>query len=53
MTHDYKRNGTTTLFAALNVLDGTVVSIANRRTTLAEVTDVLQMKCRRRVKVKP
>ena len=25
MTHDYKRNGTTTLFAALNVLDGTVV----------------------------
>ena len=23
MTHDYKRNGTTTLFAALNVLDGT------------------------------
>lgn len=25
-THDYKRNGTTTLFAALNVLDGTVIS---------------------------
>jgi transposase len=25
MTHDYKRHGTTTLFAALNVLDGTVV----------------------------
>ncbi len=25
MTHDYKRNGATTLFAALNVLDGTVV----------------------------
>jgi len=24
-THDYKRNGTTTLFAALNVLDGTVL----------------------------
>jgi transposase len=24
-THDYKRNGTTTLFAALNVLDGTVI----------------------------
>ena len=23
MTHDYKRHGTTTLFAALNVLDGT------------------------------
>ena len=25
MTHDYKRNATTTLFAALNVLDGTVI----------------------------
>jgi hypothetical protein len=24
-THDYKRHGTTTLFAALNVLDGTVI----------------------------
>jgi transposase len=26
MTHDYKRHGTTTLFAALNVLDGTVIT---------------------------
>jgi len=25
MTHDYKRNGATTLFAALNVLEGTVI----------------------------
>lgn len=25
MTHDYKRHGTTTLFAALNALDGTVI----------------------------
>ena len=25
MMHDYKRHGTTTLFAALNVLDGTVI----------------------------
>ena len=25
MTHDYKRHGTTTLFAALNILDGTVM----------------------------
>jgi transposase len=25
MTHDYVRNGTTTLFAALNVLEGTVI----------------------------
>ena len=27
MTHDYKRNGTATLFAALNALDGKVISI--------------------------
>ena len=26
MTHDYKRNGTTTLFAALNTLDGSVIA---------------------------
>lgn len=26
MTHDYKRHGTTTLFAALNILDGKVIS---------------------------
>lgn len=25
MTHDYKRHGTTTLFAALNILDGKVI----------------------------
>lgn len=25
MTHDYKRNGTTTLFAAMNIKDGTVI----------------------------
>jgi len=25
MTHDYKRNGTTTLFAAMNILDGKVI----------------------------
>src|ERR1019366_9956915 len=27
MTHDYKRNGTATLFAALNTLDGKVISL--------------------------
>jgi len=31
MTHDYKRNGTTTLFAALNILDGTVISDTMQR----------------------
>jgi len=31
MTHDYKRNGTTTLFAALNTLDGKVISLCQQR----------------------
>ena len=31
MTHDYKRNGTTTLFAALNVLDGQVIGECHAR----------------------
>jgi transposase len=31
MTHDYKRHGTTTLFAALNTLDGTVISMCQDR----------------------
>jgi transposase len=31
LTHDYKRNGTTTLFAALSVTDGTVVTQCQQR----------------------
>ena len=31
MTHDYKRNGTTTLFAALNVLEGKVIGQCMQR----------------------
>src|SRR5712664_1839130 len=31
MTHDYKRNGTTTLFAALNVLEGKVIGQCMKR----------------------
>src|SRR3981189_1096714 len=31
MTHDYKRHGTTTLFAALNVLDGRVIGRCMQR----------------------
>ncbi len=31
MTHDYKRNGTTTLFAALNMLDGKVIGTCMKR----------------------
>ena len=36
MTHDYKRHGTTTLFAALNVLDGQVIGQCQQRNTHAE-----------------
>lgn len=31
MTHDYKRHGTTTLFAALNTLDGSVIASCEKR----------------------
>jgi len=31
MTHDYKRNGTTTLFAALNTLDGSNIACCQKR----------------------
>jgi transposase len=31
LTHDYKRNGTTTLFAALNVLDGQIIAQCQQR----------------------
>jgi transposase len=31
MTHDYERHGTTTLFAALNILDGTVIGRCMQR----------------------
>lgn len=36
MTHDYKRNGTTTLFAALNVLDGQIIGQCQQRHTHIE-----------------
>ena len=36
MTHDYKLHGTTTLFAALNVLDGQVIGQCQQRHTHAE-----------------
>lgn len=31
MTHDYKRNGTATLFAALSTLDGKIISLCQER----------------------
>jgi transposase len=36
MTHDYKRHGTATLFAALNVLDGQVIGQCQQRHTHIE-----------------
>jgi hypothetical protein len=36
MTHDYKRNGTTTRFAALTVLDGTVLGRCMQKHRLSE-----------------
>ncbi len=36
MTHDYKRHGTTTLFAALNLLDGKVIGQCVKRHTAKE-----------------
>jgi len=36
MTHDYKRHGTTTLFAALSILDGTVIGRCMQKHTHKE-----------------
>lgn len=43
MTHDYKRNGTTSLFAAMNVLDGTVISQYHSRHRHQEWLKFLRM----------
>ena len=42
MTHDYKRNGTTTLFAAMNTLDGTVIARCEQRHRHVEWLDFLR-----------
>jgi hypothetical protein len=42
MTHDYKCNGTTTLFAALNILDGAVIGRCMPRNTHAEFIKFLK-----------
>lgn len=42
MTHDYKRNGTTTLFAALSTLDGNVIGACMPRHTHREWLKFLQ-----------
>src|SRR5437763_5229581 len=47
VTHDYKRNGTTTLFAALNTLDGTVISMCQPQHRHAEWLQFLRLIQRR------
>ena len=42
MTHDYKRHGTTTLFAALNALEGTVIGSCMARHRHEEFLKFLQ-----------
>ena len=42
MTHDYKRHGTTTLFAALNVLDGKVIGSCKQRHRHSEWLEFLR-----------
>lgn len=42
LTHDYKRHGTTTLFAALGTLDGSVVGSCKPRHRHAEFLDFLR-----------
>lgn len=42
MTHDYKRHGTTTLFAALNTLDGSVIARCEQRHRHTEWLDFLR-----------
>ncbi len=43
MTHDYKRNGTTTLFAALNMLDGSVIGACMPRHRHSEFLRFLKL----------
>jgi transposase len=43
MTHDYKRNGTTTLFAALNTLEGTLITTSRKRHRHQEWLEFLKL----------
>jgi hypothetical protein len=47
MTHDYKHHGTTTLFAALNLLDGTIIG-RNMQVTAIRSSSVSSTPSRRR-----
>jgi transposase len=43
MTHDYKRNGTTDLFAALNVATGEVIYDTRKKHTSADVLNLFKL----------
>ncbi len=48
MTHDYKRHGTTTLFAALNVLTGQVIGRClprHRNTEFLKFLRIIDPRC--------
>lgn len=53
LTHDYKRHGTTTLFAALNTLDGSVLSQCRDRHTNEDWIAFLRLIDRQTPKNKP
>ena len=53
MTHDYKRHGTTTLFAALNILDGTVIGRHSKRHRHQELIEFLEQVCESSCKSDP
>ena len=51
-THDYVRHGTTTLFAAFNIADGTVIAALHRRHRAVEFKKFLDQD-RRQVPARP
>ena len=53
MTHDYKRHGTITLFAALNILDGTVIGRNMQRHRHQEFIRFLNTDAKNRVWILP
>ena len=51
MTHDYKRHGTTTLFAALNILDGSVIGSLHAASPASRSSSASSIKSRPRTAV--
>jgi hypothetical protein len=51
MTHGYKRHGTTTLFAALSVLDGSVIGRCMQRHRHLEFIEGSLMDCSEKLRI--